>query len=50
LYFYGGGGFQNYDAAADKEKSMIGKMIRLERILNRETGRTVIVPWITELP
>ncbi len=23
---------------------MIGKMIRLERILNRETGRTVIVP------
>jgi class I fructose-bisphosphate aldolase len=28
----------------DKEEHMIGKQIRLERILHRETGRTVIVP------
>lgn len=23
---------------------MIGKLVRLERIINRETGRTIIVP------
>jgi predicted phospho-2-dehydro-3-deoxyheptonate aldolase len=27
-----------------EEKTMIGKRIRLERIINRETGKTVIVP------
>nr|WP_218915705.1 2-amino-3,7-dideoxy-D-threo-hept-6-ulosonate synthase [Desulfobacca acetoxidans] len=37
--------YQGDGATENKEaRIMIGKMIRLERILNRETGRTVIVP------
>lgn len=44
IWRWSDGDTQKTDLRGIKEKKMIGKEIRLERIINRNTGKTVIVP------